>query len=248
MARHKKYVAFLMALTGLAAALPAAAGSFSISPIRIELGPRIRTEALTVRNQSADSAVVQAQVYAWSQSDGQDVLTETRDVLVTPPVFTLTGSGEQIVRVAVRRPADAKREQTYRLILQEVQPNAPRTSTGLQVALRLSLPIFVAPQASAKPQLQWTAAWESDGSLQVTARNQGDAHIQIIDFEVTAKDSPASLKNSVVKYVLPGAAMNWRLSPPADAQALNTLKQGPLTLSGASDQGEISADLTADGR
>jgi len=237
-----------MALTALAAATPAAAGSFSISPIRIELGSRIRTEALTVRNQTADSAVVQAQVYAWSQSDGQDVLTESRDVLVTPPVFTLAGNGDQIVRVAIRRPVDAKRELTYRLILQEVQPNAPRTSTGLQVALRLSLPIFVAPQASAAPQLQWNAAWQTDGSLQVTARNNGDAHLQVIDFEVSAKDSQASMKSSVVKYVLPGAAMSWRLPPPADAQALNALKQGPLQLRGESDEGEISADLAADGR
>jgi len=250
MARHVEFVRTLYALIVLATAAPAVAGSFSISPIRVELSAQQRTEALTVRNESGDrEVVVQAQAFAWSQRDGQDVLSETRDVIVTPPVFTLAANAQQIVRVAVRRPADAKRELSYRLILQEVPPEAPKNFTGLQVALRLNLPIFVAPQASAAPQLIWSAQWQQDNSLLVTARNQGELHAQVIDFTVQAQSDKAggnaALKNSVVKYVLPGAVMSWSLPPPANAQQLNALKQGPLKLQGASDRGEISADLPA---
>ncbi len=249
MARRTASVTNLIALIVLAAAGNAAAGTFSISPIRVELTSQQRTEALTVRNEEAGrDVVVQAQIFAWSQQDGQDSLSETRDLIVTPPVFTLAPGAQQIVRVASRRQADAKRELTYRLILQEVPPETPKNFTGLQVALRLSLPIFIAPQSKATADLRWNAAWQSDDSLRVTAINQGDAHLQVIDFTVQEKDSQTVLKNSVVKYVLPGATMSWSLQPPANAQQLNTLKQGALILRGASDRGEISADLTVVGK
>jgi fimbrial chaperone protein len=246
MARRIDFVSNLIALTALATALPAVAGTFSISPVRVELSAQQRTEALTVRNESADrEVVIQAQALEWSQREGQDLLTETRDVIVTPPVFTLAANAQQIVRVAVRRAADPKRELTYRLILQEVPPEAPKNFTGLQVALRLSLPIFVAPQGKAAPMLAWGATWQPDGSLQVSATNQGDVHAQVIDFTVQPKGSAPVMKNSVVKYVLPGATTTWLLQPPADTLQANILKQSTLQLRGASDRGEISAELPA---
>jgi fimbrial chaperone protein len=233
-------------MTALATATPAVAGTFSISPIRVELTAQQRTEALTVRNESDDKqVVVQAQVFEWSQRDGQETLTETRDVIVTPPVFSMAANAQQIVRVAVRRSADTKRELTYRLILQEVPPEAPKNFTGLQVALRLSLPIFIAPLNKSAPNLLWDSKWQPDGSLQVTARNQGDMHAQVVDFTVEAKGSTASMKNSVVKYVLPGATTTWTLQPPADVQQSTTLKQSALVLRGASDNGAISVELPA---
>jgi fimbrial chaperone protein len=246
MARRIELIAILIALTALATAAPAVAGTFSISPIRVELSPQQRTEALTVRNESGEKeVVVQAQAFEWTQRDGQDTLTETRDVIVTPPVFTMAANSQQIVRVAVRRAADAKRELTYRLILQEVPPEAPKNFTGLQVALRLSLPIFIAPQSKAAPELAWSSTWLSDGSLQVSAKNQGDLHAQIIDFTVQAKGAAAAMKNSVVKYVLPGATTTWVLQPLADAEQSKILKQNSLVLRGVSDLGEISAELPA---
>ncbi len=249
MIHDSRTIAHAIALIALATATTAVAGSFSISPIRVELSARQRTEALTVRNEEAGRAVVvQAQAFEWSQQGGKDQLTETHDLIVTPPVFTLAGNAQQIVRVASRRAADAKRELTYRLILQEVPPAAPKTFTGLQVALRLSLPIFIGPSTKASPELNWTAAWQPDGSLQVAAQNLGDMHAQVIDFTVQAENSSATMKNSVVKYVLPGATGSWTLQPPADAQQLNTLKQGPLTLRGVSDRGDISTDLNASGQ
>jgi fimbrial chaperone protein len=247
MARRIDLVGTLIALTALATATSAVAGTFSISPIRVELSAQQRTEALTVRNESSDrEVVVQAQAFAWSQADGQDSLTPTRDVIVTPPVFTLAANAQQIVRVAVRRAADPKRELTYRLILQEVPPEAPKNFTGLQVALRLSLPIFIAPQTKGAPNLLWASAWQTDGSLQVTAKNQGDVHAQVIDFSVQAKDSAtAVMKNSVVKYVLPGATTTWTLQALPDANQVTKLKQSALVLRGASDRGEITAELPA---
>jgi fimbrial chaperone protein len=243
----RAYLVNLAVLIAPAAAQIAAAGTFSISPVRVELSGQQRTEALTVRNEEVGKdVVVQAQALVWSQHDGQDVLAETRDLIVTPPVFTLAGGAQQIIRVAVRRAPDAKQELTYRLIVQEVPPEAPKNFTGLQVALRLSLPIFIAPQIRSAPDLVWRSAWQADGSLRVGVDNHGNAHAQITDFVVRAKNSDAMLKNSVVKYVLPGGSANWVLQPSADTQQLNELRQAPLALRGSSDRGEIAAELSAD--
>jgi fimbrial chaperone protein len=101
------FLASYLASTLPAVVVTATAGTFSISPVRVELSTQRRTEALTVRNEAADrEVVVQAQTLLWSQQDGQDKLLETRDLVVTPPVFTLPPNSQQIVRVAVRRATD----------------------------------------------------------------------------------------------------------------------------------------------
>ena len=135
----------------------ALAGTFSISPLRAELSSRAQTGALTLRNQESTPVVVQAEVLLWEQAEGEDKLSPTRDVLVSPAVFTIPGNGSQLVRVALRRAADAQRELSYRLILTEVPQQASPEFTGLNVALRLSLPIFVAPITTAEPRLEWSA-------------------------------------------------------------------------------------------
>jgi fimbrial chaperone protein len=229
-----------LALCALAAASVAAAGSFSISPIRVEFSGGGRMQVLTVRNEEDHAVVVQLRVLAWSQLDGQDRLEETRDLLATPPVFTLPANGQQIVRIALRREADPSRELDYRLLLEEVPQAAPKDFTGLQVALRLSLPVFVQPPKRAHEALVWSAAWRPDGRLALRLRNDGGAHVQVLDFNVQPTDGSAmTLHNSVARYVLPENQAEWLLEPPQGAARFNALR-----ISGASDQGDFNADVS----
>ena len=202
-----------LALLGvLAAAGTAAASTFSISPIRLELSSTKTTAVLAVHNQDNSPVVVQAQPFAWSQVHGEDQLDETHDVLVTPPVFTLPPQGEQIVRVALRSPADASRELDYRLVLDEVLPEKPADFTGLRVALRVTLPVFVTAQSHAAPDLSWHHRWLGDGALQIEARNGGAAHIQVRDLDVqTADRASRKLHSDTAHYILPGSFARWQL-------------------------------------
>ena len=221
----------------LATGTTAVAGTFSISPLRVELAANKRIEALTVRNEQDSEVVIQATVQEWTQVNGEDRLTQTHDAFATPAVFTLAAKGQQVVRVALRRSADANRELTYRLILQEVPAALPKTFNGLQVSLRLSLPVFVAASgATAKSSLSWRANWTGDGKLSVEAANAGNAHIQVADFVLQLSDG--KLHGSVSKYVLPGSRMNWLLDAPTHGDRV-----GPFKLHGYSDQGEFDADV-----
>ena len=50
--------------------MPAHAGNFSISPVRLDLSSAARSAALTVRNKERE-VLVQAQVMLWEQSTGR---------------------------------------------------------------------------------------------------------------------------------------------------------------------------------
>jgi fimbrial chaperone protein len=219
------------------AALPAAASTFNIAPIRAELGVGHRTEALTLTNVEDEPVVVDVRVVAWSQRNGQEQLDETRELLVTPPVLQIPAKGEQIIRVALRREADPAQELTYRVIFDEVPQAAPVAFNGLRVALRLSVPVFVAPsRGRAAPNVAWDAHALADGGLEIAATNRGTGHLQISDFDMQWPGVKDGLHGMTSKYVLPGSRITWTL------KARESI-HGPLVIHGHSDQGEFAADV-----
>lgn len=227
---------------------PAHAGSFSISPLRVELSATATTGALTLRNQEDAPIVVQAEAMLWEQVDGQDRLTPTRDLLVSPLVFTMPGNGSQLLRVALRRPADAGRELSYRLILTEVPQPASPEFTGLNVALRVSLPVFVAPAAETAPRLEWTASPAADGALAVTARNSGNAHARILRFEVApATGAAAARLQEVTAYLLPGQSRTWTFDKQQD-ETISSTEWTRLRVKGSTEAGDFEVETRLEGR
>jgi fimbrial chaperone protein len=230
---------FFALLTCAVMAAPAGASTFNISPIRVQLEGSHRTEALTLANADDSPVVVQVRVVSWSQKDGAEQLQDTRELLVTPPVLQIPANAQQIVRVALRRAPDPGQELTYRVIFEEVPQAAPADFRGLRVALRISIPVFVAPaQGKASPDLAWRSRWLPNGQLELAATNNGNGHSQIMDFETRFPGSLMPLRGTTSKYVLPGSRMSWTLTPPADAT-----RQGVIPIRGHSDQGDFSADV-----
>jgi fimbrial chaperone protein len=195
-----------------------------------------RTAVLTVRNQDESPVVVQARPAAWSQRDGEDQLDDTHDLVVTPPIFTVAGKGQQVLRVALLRDADPARELDYRLVLSEVPSSVAPDKTGLRVALRITLPVFVAAQAHTAADVAWTHKWLADGTLEIAAQNRGTAHVQIQGFDVQAAGNAAGKVHAdEPHYLLPGTDFRWRLHP---GDALSHDAQ--LVLQGHSDAGDFT--------
>ncbi|MDP9084384.1 MAG: fimbria/pilus periplasmic chaperone [Pseudomonadota bacterium] len=224
-------------LACLAAALPASASTFNISPIRAQLSGGHRTEVLTLMNADDRPVVVQIHVVRWSQQNGEEQLDDTRELLATPPVLQIPAMSEQIVRVALRRDPDASGELAYRVIFEEVPQAAPKDFSGLQVALRLSVPVFVAPaHGGARADVSWESHRLPSGQLEVAATNHGNGHLQVTDFGVQLPGVAVPVRGITTKYILPGSRMSWVLASPPDANV------GPVIIHGHSDQGEFSAD------
>jgi len=233
----------LWAALGLcAAAMAAGASTFTIAPIRVQLGAAHHSAALTLTNVEEGPVVVQVRAFAWSQQGGEDHLDDTQDVLVSPAVLQIPGNGAQIVRVALRGAPDPTRELTYRLLFDEVPQAAPAGFNGLRVSLRLSVPLFVAPvHGTPSPNLQWELRPLPGGDVEVAAVNEGTAHLQVADFDVqVGADTPLHAKTS--KYLLPGGRMLWQLQPEAPLAA-----QGSVVIHGHSDQGDFTSPIASSG-
>jgi fimbrial chaperone protein len=218
---------------------PAMAGSFSVNPVRLTLSAKQSAGVLTLRNNGAQPGVVQLEVVSWSQQDGQDITAPTREILATPPIFTVPAGGSQIVRVGLRKPPDARREVTYRLVLHEVPPAPSTDSSGLQVALRFSVPVFVLPAVPATAELVWEATRTPQGTLHIKLSNSGNAHIQIINFTLSPRDSSESLaEQSGAAYVLPNQSHDWIVKP-----MLPLAAGRPLHVFVRTDAGDMRSDV-----
>ena len=226
----------------LAAAVPAAAGNFSVAPVRIELQGAQRTAVITVHNNDSAPLLIQVTTLAWSQPGGEEQYEPTRELLATPPIFTLPAQGEQIVRVALRREPDATHELDYRLLLAEVPQSADKDFTGLRVALHLSLPVFIKASAPTSAVLSWRGQWQADGTLAVSATNDGQAHLQVSDFNLSFAGTDQTAHAAVTRYVLPGSTIRWQVKPPA-----GVAHDAAIVIHGFSDQGEFQADLAIAG-
>jgi fimbrial chaperone protein len=226
---------------------PAQAGTFSVSPLRVDLSSKVQTGALTIRNQRDTAVTVEAQGVLWAQVDGQDGLTPTRDVLVSPVVFTVPANGSQLVRVALQRPVDAASELSYRLILTEVPPQSVPDFTGMSVSLRLSLPIFVAPTSDAQPEIDWTAKSGSDGTVDVTAHNIGRAHARVLNLSVAPiDDADSAIVEPAAAYILPGQSRTWVLNMNRK-DGTSGIDWRRLRVTGNTEAGDFSAEISSDG-
>lgn len=230
------------ALAGLAvfcaACSVAHGGAFSVNPVRVTLSAQQPVAALTVRNVGSEPTLVQLQTNLWSQTDGADVLTPSNEVLATPPIFTLPADGTQIIRVGLRRAPDAKRELTYRLILQEVLPSQA-TTAGVRVALKISMPVFIASTVATSPSLQWRALRMADGQVRLLARNSGTAHVQLGKIDLAlAKGGEALGTQSTAAYILPDNSRTWMVKA-SSAPAIGTL----LHISSPTDAGQVQFDV-----
>lgn len=190
-------------------AMAAHGGALSVAPVRLELPAPELTGALTVTNTGTESSVVQLEATDWSQRNGRDEYAPSRELLATPPIFTLAPGASQIVRVGLRRPPDPRRELAYRLFLQEIPPPPRIGSRGLRVALRIGVPVFISASKS-RPELRVRARRASGDEWLLTLDNVGDGHVQIGEvavFPSGGKDPLASQR--IAAYVLPGSQRVW---------------------------------------
>jgi fimbrial chaperone protein len=207
----------------------------------VDLDNAHATEFFTIHNDDNAPVVIQVRAVDWSQENGEEQYHDSQELLTTPPVFQIAAKGEQIVRVALRRPVDPLRELSYRLFFQEVPSPSAQKLNGLAVALRLSVPVFVRPVKPAVADLQWQVHTLSPGSMQVEVINLGTAHQQVTDFDVQVGDNARAHIN-LARYVLPGAHVSWTIDVPA-----GTAASDKVAVHGFSDAGEFSAEAAHNG-
>lgn len=195
----------------LCSALPAAAGPFSISPVRIYMAPRDRAIAITITNEGDEPLVMQADIYDWKQkANGEDDLVLTEDMIVSPPIIKVPPKSRQVVRLAMLRPRPAGEQLTYRLIVREIPEARPATTNvQLQIALAFSMPVFITPNG-VKRNVVCTTERAAD-AVKAICDNTGNAFAQPRSIELTEANGIKLASVDVGGYILPGVKRGFEL-------------------------------------
>ncbi|HES76151.1 MAG TPA: molecular chaperone [bacterium] len=230
-------VVFLCAFCGGLVSVQAA--NLGVSPLRVELAPGQTSAVLSLNNHGDKAVVVQLEAVRWTQENGQDVYAPTRDLVASPPVFTLEPGAVQLIRIGLRKPADDGQEMAYRLFLQEVPGALSAGRATVQMALKISLPVFVLPKEVVR-KLEWSLQRTTDGRLRLRAQNLGTTRVQLVGLVVYAPgDSKPLASEAQMSYVLAGQSRDWLLTPKDKLPATLSM----LRVQSGSDNGRIEQDV-----
>lgn len=198
--------ALLLAVLGSLAS-PAAASAFRISPIAVDVMPDKGAGELRLHNVDTKPVAVRATALRWTQADGHDHTEPTRDLVVSPPIFTVAPGAQQLIRIGFRNRTPGA---AYRLVFEEI-PGPKTPGTGIKVALKLNLPLYVIASRGAVPALTWAARRGPDGALVVEGRNSGTLQAQILAIE--ARDAAGRIvgRTEAMGVVLPSSSRIWPL-------------------------------------
>jgi len=156
------------------------ASDLAISPTTITLTNE-PAQDVVVTNTGNGLVRLSVRAYAWSQNaDDPEKLVESDKVVYFPEIFVLPPGATQRIRVGVAgRPTD--KEQTYRLIIQELPSNPIPGPNGAGVSFvgRIDMPVFVAPGDSIRPtRIPKLASLRVErGVAQAVLANEGNVHI-----------------------------------------------------------------------
>lgn len=229
------------AIPDQAPALGVVPGGILVSPVRVDLHPGRRAEAVVLTNTGTSRRTIEVQAMRWTQIDGDDRYEPTHELLANPTRFSLEPGASQTVRIGrpSSAPAVGGSEQAYRVYFQELDAE-PTVGQGLMFALRIGVPVFVLPAAAVQPQVDWALSRESDGGLRLRARNRGNQHARLADLRL--KDaSGGEWPLDGFRYVLPGQWQEWRM-PPGQAPRQLLQRLAVLTENGRTEH-DIAADV-----
>ena len=188
------------------------AGQFSVTPVRIYMVPKDRATAVTITNESDAELVMQADIYLWKQKPGgEDELTLSEDLFLSPPIIKLAPKTRQVVRLAMLRPPKSGPQLTYRLIVREIPEALPADKPiQVQIALAFSLPVFITPSA-AKRELGCVVERTAADAARIDCENSGNAYAHPREFVLTGAKGEKLASRDTGGYILPGIKRSFEL-------------------------------------
>jgi fimbrial chaperone protein len=218
----------------------AEAASLRVAPTSLTLTAPSAADTLTLLNEGDKPLNVQVRVFRWSQAGGVDKLEPTNEVVASPPATTLQPKQNYLLRVVrVSKKAVAKQE-SYRVLVDELPDSKKRRAGTVDMVLRQSLPVFFRPAEVDASDVSWSVKNTSEG-LVLVARNKGGTSLRLADVKLSKGGKAVATRKGLVGYVLPGATMRWTIASRSQARGAT------LKLSAQSDAGPIDATVPVSG-
>jgi fimbrial chaperone protein len=196
------------------------AGYFNIKPIWVYLNSNKKVESLHLKNRAKEAVTIQIKTFEWTQDDkGTDVYTPTEEIFYMPRVITLNGEEERTIKIGYDKKPSLV-EKTFRIFFEELPKAKIKTDeTGMQIALKLGVPIFIAPQKKEGPKGEITNASVLKHRLSFQIINNGKEHFYPKSITVSATDAEGKdvfSDKQQTWYILPGKNRTYTVDIPAD--------------------------------
>jgi fimbrial chaperone protein len=228
--------ASLTALFASASAI-AQAASLQVAPVFVEVQAPGASATLRLRNEGDRPLDAQIRIFRWTQVDGVDTLTPTSDVAASPPLASLRPNTDYTVRIVRTTKEPVVREESYRLLVDEVPAAATAQAATVKIALRYSIPVFFTAPGVAAPKLSWELQQRAPKPA-IVVNNAGDRRIRLAKLKFTdGKGGTAEFGDGLAGYVLGHSTRVFAV--PAKAKSFGA--GGVVSISALSDIGPLDA-------
>lgn len=197
------------------------AADFSVNPIRLELGPAVRSGVFSVRNDGTERLSFQIDAMEWTQdAAGADQYTETRDLIFFPKILAVEGGEQGIIRVGAKTPLVAA-EKTYRLFIQELPRPSQIPSDGVpkvNLLMRFGAPVFITP-AQPADSADVVGIGLAKGVLSLSVKNTGNRHQMVQGIHLKGTDPQGREVYTLTladRYLLTGSTKAYTASIPTE--------------------------------
>jgi fimbrial chaperone protein len=211
-----------LATSLLAVPFSVSAATLQVSPINIEVIAPTTTATETLTNIDGKGVLnCQVRVFKWTQVNGVDKLEPTKDVVASPPALTIKEGANATVRIVRLSKAPITKEETYRLLVDEI-PSAPTKGTAaVAFAVRHNIPVFFSPAGLAS-KIEWKAK-ATKGGVQVFAQNVGQRHVRLSSLQIIGSGETDAFNDGLAGYALAGSGNSWKIKSKA-IRAGSTIK------------------------
>ncbi|HFZ8995319.1 TPA: molecular chaperone [Citrobacter freundii] len=203
----------MVLLSGLLFAIPSYAATLQVFPVNIGFCAGENAQAIYVKNSGSSAIGAQIRVYAWQQQNNKDILSETDELLVSPPMTTIPATRQQLIRVILPAPVTGNNEKAYRLIVDELPgENNLAEKDGVRFLLRYSIPVFV--NCNDRQPDPKTISFSVDSQAHpamLKVRNTGPQHIKLSDITLLSGGKKIHMSHGLLGYVLPHSEKEWPL-------------------------------------
>lgn len=193
-------------------AASASAQSLQVSPVLLEIPPDKHGAVMKIQNTSATPVDIQIRPYDWRQTDDRDELVDSLSLRISPSIVTIPAGGTQTVRLLA--PAGPRTvEGDWRILVDQLPKLVP--GGGLQIRLRLSIPVFAYATKAKVPDLRWQLV-----GRRLEVLNTGQRYVRLAELNLRHPDGKAlPLPLGEMPYLLPGSNRHWEIALPLASDA-----------------------------
>ncbi|MBP0615839.1 fimbrial biogenesis chaperone [Jiella mangrovi] len=118
------------------------AASLRVSPISLDLPHGTKASSVRVWNNDRQPVTVQARIFRWTRKGGKDILSPTRDVVVSPPIATLAPGAENVIRIVRTSNRPVEGREAYRLIVDQIPDRSHDRPGTVRILVRHAIAVI----------------------------------------------------------------------------------------------------------